>query len=372
MPNVAGSMAARRFPPTSTPATSSDARSIRPFSPLPPVSDRIVVERTKAAADTDTATKQTVEKMCEYIRAGAIDEQVKACADYAWRKFGMGLDNPALKCWAVFWWLKHSIKFRSDEATMFRVGEEGQQDLLIAPAVLARMKDPAEDCDGFTMMAAAMLSALGVPVVVATVAVDPRDPSRWSHVFPCALLPAGTSPVGNVLPLDASHGSGPGWMVPPARISRWQAWDLNARPVDVAPMNFQGLHGYRRTSERGMGDDNSFNDFPTGDNTATVSFPYLASGTPAPSGGGLNWGNFWQGLVTQGVNLTSRILSPPAYQQTVRDPVTGQLISTTVRNGATGATALTAGAGGLSPVILYGGLGLLGLLVVMSMSKGRG
>jgi len=205
------------------------------LSAAPP---QIVVERERASADVDTATLQTFRKMCDYIGAGVADPEVQRCAEYAWRRFGLGRSDPAMKAWGVFWWVKHCVKFRVDEATMFRVGSQGEQDLLIAPAVLVRMQDPAEDCDGFTMLAAAMLTALGVPVVIAIVAADARDRGRWSHVFPCAILPSG------VLPIAASPGVGPGWMVPPEHIYRWSAYSLDGRPVDVEPMRYRGLHGY--------------------------------------------------------------------------------------------------------------------------------
>lgn len=195
--------------------------------------------RVPAASDSDTATAQTVRMMADYINKCVADPQVIAAADYAWKRFALGRPEPAMKCWGVFWWVKHCIRFRLDEATMFRIGEKDQQDLLMAPDVLLRMKDPAEDCDGFTMLEASMLQVLGIPVVIATVAVSPADPSRWSHVFPCAILP------GQVLPLDASNGPGPGWMVPRERIFRWQAWDLSGKRVKVEPMSYRGLHAVR-------------------------------------------------------------------------------------------------------------------------------
>jgi hypothetical protein len=336
------------------------------------------IERTAAAADVDTATRQTVEKMCGYIAASIPDPLVMRCAGYAWRRFGMGLDSPAMKCWAVFWWVKHCVAFRQDEATMFRVGLQDEQDLLIEPAVLVRMKNPAEDCDGFTMLGAAMLSILGVPVYIATVAASPDDRSRWSHVFPVAVLPSG------VLPLDMSHGVGPGWMIPRGHIFRWQAWGLDGRPANVpAPHKFQGLHGYVRRG-RGMGacdptiglDD--FTGLPCQVSQVPTESPYPVVMTPTSYGTqvqvpvppGMDWTTFAQSLATNASKLIGAIVTPPAYQQVVRDAA-GNIVSTTVRN-ASGATALTAGAGALSssPIIWIGG-GLLLAVVLASMSKSR-
>jgi hypothetical protein len=100
------------------------------------------------------------------------------------------------------------------------------------------MKNPSEDCDGFTMLTAALLTILGVRVLIATVATEPDDPSRWSHVFLVAIVN------GQVKPLDTSHGTAPGWMVPRSRINRWQTWTLDGRPADVQIPSFQGLHAY--------------------------------------------------------------------------------------------------------------------------------
>jgi hypothetical protein len=205
----------------------------------------IALERTRALDDTDGATRQTVEKMCELIRDSARDPYVQRCAAYARDRFAMGSSDPAALAWGCFWYVKHCVKFRLDEGTMLQIGEshdaygQQQQDLLIAPAVLVRMKNPSEDCDGFTMLTAALLTCLGVPVLIATVAADLDDPTRWSHVFLCAIIN------GRVKPLDTSHGAAPGWMVPRNRIHRWQTWTLDGRPADVSIPTFQGLHAYQ-------------------------------------------------------------------------------------------------------------------------------
>lgn len=178
--------------------------------------------------------------MCELIQDSARDPQVQACARYAQKHFGMGSSDPGAIAWGVFWYVKHCVRFRLDEHTMFQVGENPEQDLLIAPAVLVRMQDPSEDCDGFTMLTAALLTVLSVPILICTVATEPQDPSRWSHVFLCAVVN------GRMLPLDTSHGPCPGWMVPRNRIYRFQAWTIDGRPANVSIPSYQGLHGYGR------------------------------------------------------------------------------------------------------------------------------
>ena len=241
----------------------------------------IALERIQTDDNTDTLTQATVQKMCAQIRQSicghadlSSDSQwtCRACAKqwpmndprngqsvtremiqaenipvhqaaaYAKKHFAGGSSDAGALAWAVFWYVKHCVKFRSDEGTMMQVGERAL-DLLTAPAVLVRMKDPSEDCDGFTELSAALLTILGVPVVITTVAADLDDPRRWSHVFLCAIIN------GRVMPLDTSHGKAPGWMVPNNRINRWQTWTLDGRPSDIKMPTYRGLHGYVGTGQ---------------------------------------------------------------------------------------------------------------------------
>ncbi len=350
----------------------------------------VQVDRVPAGADTDTATARTIKLMAEYIRAAVSDPEVVRCADYAFRRFGAGNASCAAKCWAVFWYVKHCIKFRSDEATLFRLGQHDEHDLILSPSVLVRLKEPSEDCDGFTCLGAAMLSILGVPVYIATVAVDLDNPGRWSHVFPIAVCD------GRVVPLDMSHGEKPGWMVPRGRINRFQAWGLDGKPANEITMPaFQGLHGYRRQTApmvagprrfRGMGD---WIDDLVGASTSSSSGGGDA-GSYLPIGGGIaSTPGFYgtvggsspssssdiTGLLTSitqgGMKILGSVLTPPAYQQTTRDAY-GNIVSTTVRSGVTpsGAAAIGAGSIGLSPTLLIGlGVGLVALMILSN--KGR-
>ncbi len=247
---------------------------------------RVQLERFPAAEDSDTATKQTIELMCRYIRESADDPVIQAAAQWAWSHFGGNSEDPGMKAWAVFWFVKHNVKFVVDEAPMFRLGEPNQQDLLISPSVLIRMEKPAEDCDGFTMLGAALLKVLDVPFTIATIAASPDDPERWSHVFLMAMLPTGP------LPLDASHGSGPGWIVPASHTFRWQCWDCDGRQVDVQRPRKHSLNGYvrRGMGMLGLGQDDGSEPSP-GDLTplppvmAPVSILAPVVATPSTSGG---------------------------------------------------------------------------------------
>jgi hypothetical protein len=323
-------------------------------------SQRVVLESRPAGGDTDTSTARTVAMMCDYINQAVSDPAVRQAAAYCAKHFAAGRNDPASLAWAVFWYVKHCVRLRNDEATLFRIGARDEFDLLIAPSVLVRMKDPAEDCDGFTMLCAALCSILGVPVFIATVAVSPDDPSRWSHVFPCAMVS------GSVLPLDASHGPGPGWMVPRSRISRFQAWGLDARPVDIGISKFQGLHGYVR-SRSGFGDCDYEGD-PTcvaggAQNFLPVdTIPSSGGGGGSSSGGSSSFDltSFFANLFGNAAKVATVATAPvPTYRLPNGTIVTG------VAPGQ--ASALFGlGTSSMLPVI---GLGLAALLVVGVMGS---
>lgn len=324
-----------------------------------PVVIREKVPTAAAVGDLETATAQTVGKMCEYIEAGSRDPVVRSWATHAANMYGGAAQDPAALCWAVFWLAKHAVKYAHDEPRLFRLGEPGALDLLIAPAVLVRMRKPKEDCDGFTMLICAMLRALLVESYIVTVAADPADPSRWSHVFAMAKLPDGT-----LVPLDGSHGAFPGWMVPAEHIFRWQAWQLNGRPADDVRMpRFTGLHGYAKPGSkmmrRGVGD------------SSTLSFPYVDPGIAPPAAApGFNWDQTIANLLNSGVGIAKSVLTPPTYQQTT-NPQTGQTSTTIYGTSAVGSAASPLGLGISPNVLMVGGLVLVGLLVFSSMKGGR-
>jgi hypothetical protein len=94
------------------------------------------------------------------------------------------------------------------------------QSLLIALRGLG-----VEDCDGFTMYGACLLTALNIPCSLATVAAEPERPREFSHIYVVA-YPFGRK--GPRIPLDFSHGPYPGWECPSTRLREW--------PVDETPI----------------------------------------------------------------------------------------------------------------------------------------
>jgi hypothetical protein len=211
----------------------------------------------EASQDPDTATAQTIGIMCGHIKDAAADEgrdlftdnapRVQWTASDAAQRFGVlarvnivGDLEPMALAHAAWWWAKTFIKFTHHESMLReRLGEAGHLQGLISPEVLVRMDRPEGDCAVFTECIAAFLRVMGVGYELVTVAVNPREPSIFGHVYLYALLPDGTR-----LPLDASHGDYPGWQVPSSHVSRRQVWDADGNPVQDLGSRFDGLHGY--------------------------------------------------------------------------------------------------------------------------------
>ena len=83
------------------------------------------------------------------------------------------------------------------------------------------------DCDDFSMWAASILYCMRVPCSFVTVAGDPEEPSRYSHVYVAAQV---TKPQGKKerVPIDASHGRFPGDEVP-NRYGKRKEWPVEKR-----------------------------------------------------------------------------------------------------------------------------------------------
>lgn len=345
----------------SAPLAPPDPQSSTPASAAIAKTGPIIKEKIPAAPDTDTSTKQTIAKMCEYIAAGASDDVCQLWAKQARERWagqfnqvasvtGRMVPQTSGDCWGVWWMVKHAVKFAKDEPRLFQIGEPDALDLLIAPAVLVREQDRKEDCDGFTMLVCCLLKILGISSVIVTVAADPSDPERWSHVFPMAEVN------GAYLPMDASHGKFPGWMVPRDHISRWQAWDLNGNPVQAFPSQAKNtLHGYlprgapmRKRGMRGLGqtdytsvasstgdyqvfsdgtvfdpNGNVVTDFSALPNSLTTQINSalnpLAISTPATptatsaSGTPTNWTGIINSIVSGGLKAAQLATLPPGY-----------------------------------------------------------
>jgi hypothetical protein len=313
---------------------------------------QLVKERRPVSDDDNQATAATVGMMCDYIAQGVNDDGCKSWAVCAVRQYGAGSTDPRMLFWGVFWLLKHCVKYVRDEPALFRMGEGDARDFLIAPAVLVRMAEPKEDCDGFTMLACTLLQILGIKSYIVTVKADPEKPSRWSHVFAVAELP------GGACALDATeHGVFPGWMIPRQHIFDYQFWDLSGRPVKHALPLTSKMAGYVRTGRmgrRGMGDDiTDLGDLGPGQ--AATEIPYTPSTTvynsPAPASPGTNW-----------TAVLSSIFSGAARVASVAEAPPGSVVSPSGAIYVPGANPLGASSiGSMLPILLIGGLVLFGI-----------
>jgi hypothetical protein len=270
--------------------------------------------------DSDVATAQTIGVMCQHIRAAAKDPLVAStarAADAMWNPEGARPDSFVRlpRGCGVFWWVKHAVKaVPHSRFKALLAAYPGKRQLLIAPSVVLRLPSPAGDCSTFSMLLAAMLESLGVSWELVTVAVEPSDPTLYSHVFVRAILADG----GRVT-LDGSHGKYPGWEVPRAHQFRRQVWDMAGEPIEDAVPVLSALGEYH--PRRGLGDGGDTTDLSgvlsgiTGGDTGVIDTPESAftpgsAFTPAgsltaPSGGtsSANWAAFATALARSGMTL---------------------------------------------------------------------
>lgn len=177
------------------------------------------VARIPASPDADVATAETVATMITLIRQSLPTPELRQAASDAYAGLRAGGDRRS-RAQAAFWWVKSRVQFEPDSEVIRRaLGRFDGQEGLIRPDRLISMPRPAGDCDDFSMLVCALLLAGGVPCELVTVAADPHRPREYSHVYAQAILED-----GGRLPLDASHGSQPGWAT--RSYYRRQVWPI--------------------------------------------------------------------------------------------------------------------------------------------------
>lgn len=110
---------------------------------------------------------------------------------------------------SIFWFVKGRVRFREDEDILVKqMGyTDPYQELLISPIALLQMPRPEGDCDDFSMLVATLLLVAKLPVWYVAIAVDEKQPDRWSHIYCKVYLPD----ENRYMAMDASHGQYPGW-----------------------------------------------------------------------------------------------------------------------------------------------------------------
>lgn len=340
----------------------------------------------------DRATAQTLELMCRMIDRAASDPVLVAAARDAVQRFRGGplyamsgrnpFESPAAIAESIWWWAKHALRFVHHDG-LIRVwfNERDQLQLLIGPDLLLRMNEWKGDCAIYTMLICAMLRALGVRFEIVTVAANPHEPDIFGHVYPRALLPA-----GGRLALDASHGSYPGWKVPPEHTLRMQVWDESGNPIPDSAPRFKGLHGYqaypqypilparltllprvRRRGGRGLGQIDLGYTAPIPDTTGAIGYTPTdvigyAPGSVPPSG--FNLGSTIGNLLTAWTQIGTKVIAPTT--SITSGPGGTQIVTpagTSVPSGAVVTSGLAATSGWF--VIALG----VGLLVIIGIAR---
>jgi len=161
--------------------------------------------------DPDTQVAQVIDMMRAYSDEDAQTPELRGDAMRA-----ASVDDPITGNWQD---VKNRIRFVTDEQTAapFTSFMKGPVvETLVRPIDMRAMQEPQGDCDDFSMTMRARMLAMGIPAGFSTVAVDPEDPSRYSHVYAiadCSDNACGPKWSGRVA-LDASHGPYPGWEAP--------------------------------------------------------------------------------------------------------------------------------------------------------------
>lgn len=322
---------------------------------LPQFPGQSIVSRRNASEDPDQGTAETVDRM----QSAAIEDSNSGPVIRATLQALAGAQPESLnKVAAIYRYCATKIRFVQDDRVLRAVmGLDNELDFLIHPARLLTMARPAEDCDGFTMLACSMLLAAGVPCEIITIKADPDDPDLFSHVYNEAQLEDGSRVVMDCSQA-AQHGYPLGWEAPGWYERR--GWGL----MQPARRN-KGLHGLGVWGEAFGGGD------PSGGGD-TTDFFYTGAGTPgsidfsnisnagfdswlrdfnsSPGGGGSDWLRSLS-LFAPGVNAAVRNATiPPGYAL--------------APNGAiVPAGSLSLGIGSISPTMLILGGGVLLLLL---------
>ncbi len=191
--------------------------------------------RSFPLAKDDIGIAQTVMTMQQLIDSGARNPEVRELAVDIVRQAGIRERDAAGEVRAVFNWVKHNFRFTKDPAGKETLG---------TPHYLMRLK--AGDCDDYVVMLGALLTSLGYPVKIVTIAADPHEPRRFSHVYMRVHVN------GQWIGLDGTQPhSVPGWE--PPRFFRRKEWgNMVSHSRALGMGNYRAV---RRNPATGLGVD---------------------------------------------------------------------------------------------------------------------
>jgi hypothetical protein len=197
--------------------------------------------------DSDGQVSTAIDKICGFLEDDSRSPIIQN--DAAQRLIEGGGDLIA----GVWPHIKRSLRFRQDAdiAQDLDVDDARKDDIVevfirpVDQSLLIQLRGAGvEDCDGYTMYGACLLLAGGIPCNLVTVAADPSEPNRFSHIYVAAY------PNGKRVPLDFSHGPYPGWEAPSTRIKEWPIRRNQSANilllVAVLGAAYLGLRRYRR------------------------------------------------------------------------------------------------------------------------------
>jgi transglutaminase-like putative cysteine protease len=214
--------------------------------------------------DDESTTAQTIALMAELARQDSQHPIVRRAAYAAIAGAGSDARKEAE---AIHQWIRNHVKFVEDSTLAGFSDDPENAEVLVRPIDLLTMPQPAGDCDDFSMLAAAMLRAVGIPAAFRTVAADGTP--NYSHVYVLALLPD-----REPLPIDASHGPYAGWEA--NATGKQRTW----------PIDEQEATTMQQRNLAGLG-------FTVDDTTDT-------------SGGGIDWTS----IIDTGLNSAAKVLVP--------------------------------------------------------------
>ena len=173
--------------------------------------------------NSDVSTADTIRVLRPLAHGYSRNPSVIAAVTQALSGGGVASQRDVVN--AIFHWVRTNIRFVDDETILYeQLGvplEEIDKELLIVPPVLLAMPNPQGDCDDFSLLLASMLLCVGLKPYFVTVAADPTDARKFSHIYVAVEL----ADEGSHLALDAGNRFA---MVPPGwesnKVTRKAIW----------------------------------------------------------------------------------------------------------------------------------------------------
>lgn len=187
--------------------------------------------------DSDQSTRDTIQEMCRVAQRTARHPAVNAAVQEALAPLPSRFDTKE-RVKAIYEWVQRQVEFVEDEEVLGRIWgyRPEEAELIVEPPMLLTMPRPMGDCDDQSTLLAAMLLHLPVGVNFVTVAADPSQMDRWSHVYVSVMLPCGER-----MALDPSHGPYAGWEE--KEVFRTKEWVVRRLPVQDCGCQLHGLGG---------------------------------------------------------------------------------------------------------------------------------